>query len=405
MGQWTPSRLAFLQIDDFPVAVERRDRPELARLPLAVGGAAEDRKEVLAASTEARAAGIRVGMPLRSALARCPTLVVVQARHARYHEVADALLRALAEVSPLVEPAELGSAWLGLDGLAAIYGDERAIAQAAAAACQAATSLAPRIGVATGKFTARVAALLAAPGHPRLVAPGGGAALLADLPVGYLPIPPETHRRLILFGLRTIGAVAALPLGALQAQFGPLGARIWRLAHGEDDEPLQPRDIPVEFADQFVFEQPAVTIDLLTLAARHLLGRMVNSPRFGFRAARGLLFRAHLENGQTWERRLTFREPVNDPARMLTALSGKLAAFVPESAVEAVTIVLTGLCPEGGAQGQLPLTGRMNQVDRVKEAIGQLKERYTRSPIFRIVEVEPWSRIPERRLALIDYDP
>ncbi|MFN8534851.1 MAG: DNA polymerase Y family protein [Dehalococcoidia bacterium] len=399
------ARLAFLQVDDFPAAVERLDHPALAGQPVVVGGAAEDRKEVLCASVEARAAGIQVGMPLRGALARCPTLVVVQARHARYRELAGQLNRALSEVSPLVEPAELGQAWLGLDGLESLYGDERTIAHATARACQEETGLLPRVGIATGKFTARVAALLATTNQPKIVAREGGAALLAGLPAGYLPIDPQTHRRLILFGLRTIGAVAALSQAALQAQFGPLGARIWRLARGEDDDPLLPHDLPVELVDQFVFDPPTITIDLLTLAARQLLGRMVKSARFGPRAARGLLFRAHLENGQSWERRLAFREPVSDPARMLTALSGKLAAFVPNSPVEAVTIALTGLCAEPGAQAQLPIVGRTSQAERVKEAVGQLKERYLRSPLLRIVEVEPWSRIPERRLALIDFDP
>src|SRR2546425_11135562 len=86
-------RVACVLVPDFAVAVERLDRPELAGRPVVVGGAPEERKAVLACSAEARARGVRVGIPLRDALARCPEAVLLEARPARSAAPAEALHR------------------------------------------------------------------------------------------------------------------------------------------------------------------------------------------------------------------------------------------------------------------------------------------------------------------------
>jgi DNA polymerase-4/protein ImuB len=400
-----PPRSAFVYIEALPIALERLARPELRERPLVIGGAAGEPQEVRAASHEARAFGIQEGMPLRHAIARCPDLLVLPPRHVHYREAGERFSRALATLSPLVEPADLGQAWLGLEGCDSLPGGERALVAAIDQQVATALQLAPQIGVANGKFTARVAALLAEPGRPRFIDRRGSAALLAPLPVGYLPIDPETHRRLLAFGIRTIGQVAALPFATLQAQFGRLGARIWQLARGADFAPIRPHPFVPELTERFEFDTPNVTLDLIRQAARHVLNRLVTRPDFGSRVARGLRFCAHLDGGRLWERHVTFREPIADPGRMLLALSAKLAAFPLDLPVETISITLRGLCAEAGPQLQLPIIGRTSQGERVKEVIDQLRERYARVPISQIVEVEPWSRIPERRFALITYNP
>src|SRR5581483_9299651 len=175
---------------------------------------------------------------------------------------------------------------------------------------------------------------------------------------------------------------------AVEAQFGPEGRRAWRLARGIDDTPLVPHEPPASLEDRFAFDPPVATSDVVALAARHLLGRLVEHPLFRYRAARGLVFRAHTSDGQTWERRLTFRQALSDPERMRIALRGKLAAFAPAAPVEAIAIVLTGLCAEGGAQASLPLARRVGDRQQLREVVQQLRSNYGYSPIAKIVEVE-----------------
>lgn len=403
-------RLAGVIIPDFAVAVERMDHPEFAGRPVVVGGAPEEKKVVLACSAEARAEGISAGSQIRSVLARVPTAIIVEARHARYEQVADAINLALANLSPWVEPVQPGETFVGLDGLLSIHGSEEALAAALhQAAVRAIGSPAPElaqvlVGVASGKFGARVAALLAEPARPRVVAPDGLARFLAKLPIRTLPVSADMQRRLRLFGVRKLGDLVRLPLSAVQAQFGPEGRHAWELASGVDDEPLRPIDYPVEMSDKFTFEQPVITIDVVLLVTRQLVERMVRSKRFGYRAARGLTFQAKMVNGQIWERQAAFREPLTDSRRMLLALHGKLGSFVPAAPIEELRITLTDLCAEGGTQTRLPMAEKVHQLEPLRDAIDQLRSRFGFNPIAKIVEVEPWSRIPERRMALMTYD-
>jgi DNA polymerase-4/protein ImuB len=211
-------------------------------------------------------------------------------------------------------------------------------------------------------------------------------------------------RRLRLFGIRRLGDLVKLPLSAVQAQFGPEGRRAWDLANGVDDEPLRAIDYPVEMSDTFTFEQPVIVIDAILIITRQLVERMVRSKRFGYRAARGLHFQAKMTNGQVWERTATFREPTTDSRQMLLALLGKLNSFVPAAPIEALRITLTDLCAEGGTQVRLPISEKVTHLEPLRDAIDQLRSRLGFNPIAKIVEVEPWSRIPERRLALMTYD-
>jgi DNA polymerase-4/protein ImuB len=114
--------------------------------------------------------------------------------------------------------------------------------------------------------------------------------------------------------------------------------------------------------------------------------------------------RAALTSGRSWERTITFREATADRDQMLYVLRCTLEAAGLSGPVEEISVELSGLTQETGKQeGLFVAKGRRRA--QLEEALRQLKARFGQSPVFHIVEVEPWSRIPERRLALIDYDP
>lgn len=394
-------RIACVLIPDFPVAVERFDLASLAGLPVVVGGGLEQRQEVLSCSDEARAYNIHEGLPLRSVIARCSSTVMLEARPGRYDELCDVIHTSLGKISPFVEQAAWGEWYVSLDGLKGIHKTDAALLTALQQAANSA-GIPAQIGVAQGRFTARVAAFGARPGAPAVVK--GARRFLARLPVSVLPVPAAMRQRLGIFGVTTLGDLAAMQVGAMQAQFGPDGKLAWDLANGIDDTLLRIYDVPVMLSDRFVFEQPVTTSDIVYLAVRQLLDRLTNSLRFQYRAARGVAFTALLENGQRWERTVTFREPMVETRRMALALRGKLDAFVPASAISEVVVSLLNVCAEGGVQEPLPDPGHTNRLKEVKDAVRQLVARYGENPIAQIVEVEPWSRLPERRYALVDYE-
>ncbi len=398
-------RIACLFIPHFPVAIERAKRPELRSQPVVIGGTPEERKVVLDCSQEAIQHGIQVGMSLREALSRCREAAFLEANHTLYHQTAAAINQALGLISPLVEPADLGQIFIGLSGLGKGIEAESFLAHTIAQTAKQIAQLTPKIGIADGKFAAFAAATISLSNKPYIIPPGKAPRFLSRLPVEYLPVPQDVHSRLRLFGLRTLGHLASLPLGAVQAQFGPAGRIAWELANGVDNSPLIPQKHPTTLTERLSFPAPISSIDALLVGAQHLIMRITNRPEFARHTARGLIFKAMLTNARVWERKLIFREPLASYNRILPILRVKLEDISLPAAVEEIEVEFLDIYGEVGLQGNLFASQRGHQLSRVDEVIRQLKARYGRTPITKVVEVEPWSRIPERRLALIDYDP
>lgn len=280
-----------------------------------------------------------------------------------------------------------------------------------------------------------------------IIPPGESSAFLADLSVEDLPVSTEMRRRLRLFGLRTVADLARLPRGPVAAQFGAEGARAWELAHGIDRAPVVPFRPTQSVTERLAFPTAVETSDVLVATMTRLIERALRRPELHGRAARGLTLRVALEpesagspssqahhpppNSQAyepgadyqaaptpwapglawWERTVTFREPVGSAQRILTALKSRIETAVAHGALGAFTeveLVLQDICGESTVQGRLFGNERSrseHEEERLAEAARQLKVRYGRPMLAKVMEVEPWSRIPERRFALIDYDP
>jgi hypothetical protein len=118
---------------------------------------------------------------------------------------------------------------------------------------------------------------LGTPNAVAWVAPGGAATALAPLPAALLPVSAAMRRRLTLFGLPTIGALAALPLGAVQAQFGPEGRLAWLIAHGRDPRPLMPREPPEVPSAAVALDAPCTERARLLALAEVLLARALRA--------------------------------------------------------------------------------------------------------------------------------
>src|SRR5690606_20840539 len=140
----------------------------------------------------------------------------------------------------------------------------------------------------------------------------------------------------------------------------------------------------------------------LIVALRQLVTRAFGRPALRGRGVRQARLHALLEGGRSWEHVATLREPAG-PERLAEALGHRLQAVKFPAPLETLILELTGLV--AAAARQEPLLGRPRRSRQLIEAIRHLKQRYGSSPIYRVVEVEPWSRIPERRRALISYDP
>jgi DNA polymerase-4/protein ImuB len=414
----------------FPLRCETARRPELASLPVALVGP-DDTRRVWQLSPLARHAGVKPGMTVSQAIGLCPALKLCEPDPVHYAAQFSRLLAALGQVSPVIEPAELGRAYVGTDGLERLFGSPQQIVeeiQMRSAECGMRNfsegSFAPRtshihsalripnsalrVGWGRGKFVSWVAATRARPGEAVIVPAGGEAKFLAAQPLAALPLDTDTHRRLRQLGVRTLGALAALPEEAIVSQFGRAGRRLWRLAAGRITEPVVGRAAPEPIVAALTFFAPVAGRELLELALDHLIARALKDPRRSGWRVQVIRARAELEQGASWLAEATLKDPSVERERLLAPLTTQLERSPPAGAVERLVVEFTAFVP-GTAELQLfardaQAAARAGRRRALRSAAQEIKLRLKRSLLYHVIEVQPWSRLPERRYALIDFD-
>jgi DNA polymerase-4/protein ImuB len=203
-----------------------------------------------------------------------------------------------------------------------------------------------------------------------------------------------------------MGAYAALPGHAVEAQFGPAGRLAWLAARGADPTALRPQPPAHErVVEQTRSEPPLVSREAVTLTAQQLLIRALRHPRARRRFVRCVRLRATTEDDRLWERVQVLREPSGDRERIWHALRPLLEYAQYPGPLATLELELAGLTAESGRQPSLLDAERVRRREQLDDMVRHLKVRYGLSPVARVVEVERWSRIPERRWALMDYDP
>jgi DNA polymerase-4/protein ImuB len=312
----------------------------------------------------------------------------------------EAILDDLEIVAPQVEDEGPGGGYLNVAGLNAHYRDERELGRRISDAVRDASGLDASVGIAGSKFTARAAAVTTSASEQTVVPAGEEASFLAHSSTNLLPVDAETISRLHLLGLDLIGDIASFTVPELQSQFGVEGERLWRLCHGTDNEPLRARGHVEVLSEELSFESSVAGIDVMIAAARQLFSRL-RGPLHG-RATRELVLAAELVSGRGWERRFVLREAISEDERLVYVLKTGLSNFPPPTAIKSLSLSLRGITGETGKQLALGDRGRLEH--ELEEVIRQLKARYGHSPIFRCVDVEPWSVIPEARQILVESD-
>ena len=396
-----PTSIACLAIPSLALECELVERPRLSGASVALTDMAQAR--IAEVTREARLRGVRTGMTIRDATTLCPTLTLLTPRPALVAQYAESLVEAMAAVSPLIEEQEPGLVFADLRGTEGMYPYLDDLARAVFAGVP--PRLQPQLGIANARFTAHAAALRAEPGASVHVPPPEALTFLASEPVAQLPLDLEAVERLRLLGIERCEAFAAVPRSAVEAQFGFPGGTAWLAARGEDPRPVRPRPWERERVIEHVqAEPPLVSRETVLHALEQMLGRALRQPRAHHRFVRWLRLRAETERGALWEREQVLREPLGDRARLWTLLRSLIEYAEFPGPFSLVSLELGGLTEESGGQHSLFVeqTRRREQLD---EMVRHLKVRFGESPIARVVDVEPWHRLPERRRALLEYDP
>jgi DNA polymerase-4 len=227
-----------VDMDAFYASVEQRDHPELRDKPVVVGGGA-DRGVVAAASYESRVYGIRSAMPMAEARRRCPDLVRVSPRMARYKQVSREIFAIFKEFTPQVEGLSLDEAFLDVTSSRRLFGSGRRIAMAIKDRIRECTALTASVGVATNKLVAKIASDLDKPDGLVVVAADQVRDVLDPLPVSVIPgIGKRTLARLQAIGVHTIAELRRAPDRDLEPVFGRFTRKTRERASGIDERPV-----------------------------------------------------------------------------------------------------------------------------------------------------------------------
>lgn len=235
-----PCRLLHVDMDAFYASVAVRARPELAGLPVIVGGG--HRGVVLAASYAARARGVRSGMSGAEARRRCPEAVCVRPDFPVILATSRAIMATLRTFSPEVEVASLDEAYLDVGGVRRLHGTPLEIAAALRERIASEHALTCSVGIAASCPAAKLASRLAKPDGVVRLPPEEFAARVGGLDVGVLHgLGPATRERLARLGVRTVADLAGSPREVLEPAVGQRAAAWLReLAAGRGRDRLAP---------------------------------------------------------------------------------------------------------------------------------------------------------------------
>jgi nucleotidyltransferase/DNA polymerase involved in DNA repair len=385
--------IACVNIPRFAVETERRRRSDAASRLILIGDAT-----VFDCSLGAEAARVKRGMRMSEAIGLSTQALVLPPDIPHYERTFNAVLDTLGGFSPIVQAGDLGAAFLSLSGFQA---SPQALADDLISGLHRRTGFMASIGVADGKFAARVAASITAPGASKVIPSGEERDFLAPLPVDLLPTSEAMLWRLHLLGVETMGEITRMPLGAFQAQFGPEGKRCWDLAYGHDDDPLVPRVAEETIVRRLQMPAPAVAIDAILIGAERLLRAAYADNGRGGRWVRKAILRGTLDSSGAWELPVAFREALANPDDAWIALKAAVMRRPPERAVEELEIELVGLSGEPGKQASM-FEGKGKLWRQIEESIKQLETQREPASVGKVIRLEPWSRIPERRAALAE---
>lgn len=226
--------ICHVDMDAFFAAVEVRANPRLKGLPLLIGGGPGGRGVVTTASYPARSFGIRSGMSIREALARCPEAVCLPVDPARYISASETLLGIFETITPLLEPASIDEVFLDLSDLRLDPAGCLELAREIKKKVLNQERLTCSIGLGRNKLQAKMATGLRKPDGLTQLLPGDFEKIFWPRPTGDLwGIGPRTSRQLASLGIRTIGDLARADGRSLERIFGIGGRVAVLMARGE----------------------------------------------------------------------------------------------------------------------------------------------------------------------------
>ncbi len=352
-------------------------------------------------SGAAEAHGVRQGMQLGEALARCPSLGLLPADPLGVAEAWEAVVEALEGIGAAVESPAAGIAFFSADGLLRLHRGLPGVIEAARRSGRGGRPA--RMGVGPSRFCSMAAAFAARPRRGAVVVEQREAARwLASQSICLLSFREQTAELVMplhRLGIRTLGAIGRLGRDAMADRFGKAGVLAHALTGGWDT-PLAPRSVPERLQETMELQE-ADSGPSLERVLGVLVERLLANPRRRGRMIRAVTLSVKLVEGGTWRQSIPFREASADARRMRLALGLRLAQL--PAPAQALRLSVESFGPPGGEQRDLLGQAAEQRRRRLAEAVGQARAAAGPDAALKIVMVDPESRAPERRCVLAPF--
>ncbi len=375
--------IAHVDCDAFYASIEKRDDPSLLDKPLIVGGGV--RGVVATCCYIARQSGVRSAMPMFTARKLCPDAVILKPRMRHYVEVSRQIRGHLDALTPLVEPLSIDEAFLDLSGTEALHRASPAeVLSRFAKRIENEIGITVSVGLSHNKFLAKVASDLDKPRGFAVIGRAETLAFLAPKPIGLIyGVGNVFSEKLERDGFSTIGQLQAHPADDLIRRYGETGARLARLARGEDARKITPDGDMKSVSCETTFNTDlagfeALCTELLALSER-LSERLKAKDLVGHTVTLKLKSKGF--------RLLTRTRPLIMPTQLANVLyeNGRalLAREVDGTAFRLIGIGVAGLERSGAADAEDLLDPGVGRRAAAERAMDRLRNRFGREAIVR----------------------
>ena len=271
MRRW----IMHVDMDAFFASIEQLDHPEYKGHPVIVGGLSS-RGVVATCSYEARKFGVHSAMPISRAKKLCPGGIYVYPRMDRYKEVSHQIFSIMKEFTPHIEPLSIDEAFLEVSGMSTMYSGPKALGRAIKDRVFEETGLIISAGLAPNKFLAKLASDLDKPDGLVVIPYGREKEILAPLPIKRIwGVGPRTEKILKTGGFHLMRHIQVLPdESSLIPLVGNQARRIWELANGIDDRPVETDRKIQSIGAEETYEEDLTDGNAIELEFRYFANRL-----------------------------------------------------------------------------------------------------------------------------------
>ncbi len=337
--------IAHMDCDAFYASVEKRDNPELRDKPVIVGGGT--RGVVSTCCYIARISGVRSAMPMFQALKLCPEAVVVKPRMQVYVDVSRQVRAMMEALTPAIQPLSLDEAFLDLSGTTRLHGAPPAVMLARLLKrMEEELGITGSVGLSHNKFLAKIASDLDKPRGFSVIGRAETAAFLRDKPVRIIwGVGEAGQTALSQAGIRTIADLLRWDRRDLQARFGSLGDRLWSLARGEDNRPVNRDEKMKSISSETTFDEDTGDADILDGHLWRLSEKVSDRAKAKDLAGRTVTLKLKRANFTLVTRRHSLGEPTQSADRLYHEVRALFDAAREPGPFRLIGVGLSDLCP------------------------------------------------------------